>query len=200
MNIQAKELEAALRRIKELEDQVKELEDQVKELGKLVDRDTLITAILNRRGVEGRLAPMLEEAFLVSDKRLGVPPTQRICVVYCDIDRFKEVNDFYGHPSGDEVLLYFASMMKRRVRKTDLVGRFGGDEFVVVFLNSAPREAENKMTEIAEEFAGHGFPFDEEARLSVSFGIACAQEFNEMSTLIAGAELRMRNAKGSKAR
>ena len=70
---------------------------------------------------------------------------------------------------------------------------------MVVFLNSAPREAENKMTEIAEEFAGHGFSFDEEARLSVSFGIACAQEFNEMSTLIAAAELRMRNAKGTRA-
>ena len=88
--MKAPELETALRRIEELE-------AEVEKFGKLVDRDTLITAILNRRGVEGRLAPMLEEASLVSDKRLGVPPTQRMCVAYCDDDRFKEVNDFYGH-------------------------------------------------------------------------------------------------------
>ena len=55
--MKAPELETALRRIEELE-------AEVEKLGKLVDRDTLITAILNRRGVEGRLAPMLEEASL----------------------------------------------------------------------------------------------------------------------------------------
>lgn len=193
MNIRAKELEAALQRIRELE-------EQVDELGKLVDRDTLITAILNRRGIESRLAPILEEAFLVSEKRQSNPPTQRICVAYCDLDRFKEVNDFYGHPNADEVLLHFAGLVSRRVRKTDLVGRYGGDEFVVVFINSEPREAENKMAEIAKDFSGHHFSFDGEVELSVSFGVACAQEFNEMFALIAAAELRMRVAKGNKAR
>lgn len=188
-----KDLETALRRVSELEKKVVELE-------KLVDRDTLIPAILNRRGIENRLAPMLEEAFRVSEKRQGNPPIQRICVAYCDLDHFKEVNDFYGHPNADEVLLYFAGLVCRRVRKTDLVGRYGGDEFVVIFLNSELREAENKMAEIAKDFSGHCFSFDGEVRLSVSYGIACAQEFNEISVLIAAAEMRMRVAKGGKSR
>lgn len=193
MNIHAKELDAALRRIKELEARLDEIE-------KLVDRDVLISGILNRRGIEGRLAPMLEEAFLVSEKRQGNPPTQRICAAYCDIDRFKEINDFYGHQSGDEVLLYFASLVCSRIRKTDLVGRYGGDEFIAVFLNSDLSEARSKMLEISKEFASHRFLFDDEVKSSFSFGIACAHEFNEMSILIAAAELRMRKAKGNKAR
>ena len=191
--MKAPELETALRRIEELE-------AEVEKLGKLVDRDVLIPAILNRRGIENRLAPLLEEAFHASDKRREQPSVRRICVAYCDLDHFKEVNDFYGHKSGDEVLLSFAGLVHRRVRKMDLVGRLGGDEFIVVFLNSDYEEANVKMRLITDEFKAQKFSFDPDVGMTFSFGIACAQEFQEMSVLISAAELRMRGAKGDKAR
>lgn len=58
--------------------------------------------------------------------------------MYLDVDRFKKVNDRYGHAAGDEVLRAVAKVLQARLRATDLAARFGGEEFVLAFIGAAP--------------------------------------------------------------
>lgn len=93
-----------------------------KQLGEMSKRDEL-TGIYNRR-------------FLMESLRYEVTRSQRfkspLCFVIFDIDYFKAVNDTYGHIRGDLVLARFAELLRQRLRKTDLLGRLGGEEFGVI--------------------------------------------------------------------
>ncbi|MFM5109252.1 GGDEF domain-containing protein [Aeromonas caviae] len=83
----------------------------------LSERDPL-TGVLNRRGL-----------FRQGE---GAMPGQTRCVVVLDIDHFKRVNDQFGHGCGDEVIRYVAGVLVAEVRKDDLVGRIGGEEFAII--------------------------------------------------------------------
>lgn len=82
----------------------------------------LLTGILNRRGFFNAVSPMLH---------LAHRRTFKISIMIADIDHFKRVNDTYGHNKGDEVLKYVASIISSSIRKSDLAGRYGGEEFIV---------------------------------------------------------------------
>jgi diguanylate cyclase (GGDEF)-like protein/PAS domain S-box-containing protein len=68
----------------------------------------------------------------------------------CDIDRFKEVNDRYGHQTGDEVLATFGNIVAKELRRSDFAGRYGGDEFIVAFPHTSGSEAVKVMERIRE--------------------------------------------------
>jgi len=57
-------------------------------------------------------------------------------LIICDIDKFKDINDLYGHPAGDQVLKQFSHVIKNSLRKTDILARWGGEEFVMLFPNT----------------------------------------------------------------
>jgi len=63
-----------------------------------------------------------------------------VAVLMMDVDNFKTINDTYGHPVGDMVLKKVGELLRQQVRKDDLVGRYGGDEFVLFFFVSQPEE------------------------------------------------------------
>lgn len=91
---------------------------------------------------------------------------KRPCVmIVVDLDHFKVVNDTYGHTVGDEVLIQVASHLKRLFRKTDLVSRFGGDEFVVLMTDCEVEAAEKKVRQFLSEE-------DNEYHVTKSAGIA----------------------------
>lgn len=90
-------------------------------LAELVVTDAL-TGAPNRRAFESRLAE------LVADGERGRP----FALAICDIDRFKTINDEHGHQVGDDALVAFSDVLRRRVRKTDFVARYGGDEFAIL--------------------------------------------------------------------
>jgi diguanylate cyclase (GGDEF)-like protein len=114
------ELEAARARAAELESRV--------------DEDPL-TGLLNRRGFSRALARAL--AFV---RRYGTGAA----LLYLDLDRFKPINDRYGHAAGDWVLGRVARLIAGNVRASDVVGRIGGDEFVVLLWNIGADQAEDK--------------------------------------------------------
>ena len=103
----------------------------IRELKFLADFDSL-TGIYNRRKIEDILILEVERA-----RRYGKP----LSVLFIDIDNFKEINDTYGHKRGDQVLRRVASLIRQELRSTDCVGRFGGEEFLVVLPETKPEEA-----------------------------------------------------------
>ena len=101
---------------------MRERQREVRRLQELTLRDEL-TGLLNRRGLDVMLPEQAKRA-----KRSGRP----VIVVYGDIDRFKTLNDTYGHERGDEVLVAVAGALRAAFRETDLIARLGGDEFCVI--------------------------------------------------------------------
>ena len=88
----------------------------------LAVRDSM-TGLLNRRGLDSALTTVLASA---------IAESRQLALLLVDLDRFKAVNDTYGHQAGDHVLREVANVLLQNVRRTDIVGRTGGDEFVVL--------------------------------------------------------------------
>jgi len=120
-----------------------------------------LTSIYNRR----TLIKNLENYFIVY-KKFKVP----FCLAIIDLDFFKRINDTYGHSKGDEVLEFFARIMKKNVRKTDIVARMGGEEFAIIFPDTSLNKANNVLIRIQK-----GLKLDkeinEEINLTISVGI-----------------------------
>lgn len=104
--------------VAQLKAEVSIYETRLKSVEHLAYRDEL-TLVANRRSVEERL-------------RCNIQNSQSFCVVMLDLNHFKQVNDRYGHAAGDDLLKQFAKELQLNTRSGDLVGRWGGDEFVVV--------------------------------------------------------------------
>lgn len=116
--------------IKRLRRQLLERQDHSYILRNLAMIDPL-TGLYNRRFAEQRLA-----AEVARSERRGHPLT----VLTLDLDNFKEINDTYGHPAGDQVLQEFASRLNKVIRGSDLAVRLGGDEFLVVLPECTPEQ------------------------------------------------------------
>jgi diguanylate cyclase (GGDEF)-like protein len=104
--------------VAELRAEVSTYEARLKTVEQLALRDSL-TGLANRRNVEDRM-------------EWRVSHQQVFCAVFLDLNRFKEVNDVHGHTAGDNLLKQFAEELRSNTRPTDVVGRWGGDEFILV--------------------------------------------------------------------
>lgn len=120
-----------------------------------------LTGLINRNGFEKRVQQHLIEQ-----------PKQGILLIF-DLDHFKSVNDAKGHPEGDKVLQIFANMLQSCFRKSDVVGRIGGDEFVVFMDTSVSVQTiESKMEHFLADIRNQLKEYHEQYGLSASIGIA----------------------------
>lgn len=133
------------------------------ELKKLSMTDEL-TGVYNRRYMLERL-----EGYAAEHGRYG----GTFSLISIDIDYFKSVNDTYGHLVGDQVLRDFAALMSRRVRKTDILARTGGEEFLILMPQSSLASATHLAEDIRLALEQHRFqaPDGTEFRLTVSAGV-----------------------------
>ncbi|MGA9228454.1 MAG: diguanylate cyclase [Mesobacillus sp.] len=135
-----------------------------------------LTQIYNRRFLSDLL-----ERYIKDYERSGVP----FSVSLLDLDYFKNINDQYGHLTGDKVLETFASFLKENIRSTDSVFRYGGEEFVILFPRTNDEEAKEVVKRILDEFSKvtfmeHGDHFN----ISFSAGIYMANNHEEGSVEI----------------
>ncbi|GGM66922.1 GGDEF domain-containing protein [Longimycelium tulufanense] len=126
-------------------------------------------------------------------------------VLLADLDHFKRVNDRYGHLAGDAALSAVAVLLRSSVRRGDLVGRFGGEEFVLILPDTAPTEAESVAQRLRLSVAAlrvaatcaDGQPI-ELAGLTISIGVATTERFGyELYDLLVAADSALLAAKGA---
>ncbi len=160
-------------------------------LHRIVERQALVdglTGIANRRQCEDALTAEIARA-----ERLGAPFT----LVLADLDDFKTVNDDHGHPVGDDVLREFASVLRATVRDSDLAGRWGGEEFLLLLPGTdavgGANLAERVRTALAERsFLGRD---GEVVTVTCSFGVAQHRGGNHERDLFTAADRALYRAK-----
>jgi diguanylate cyclase (GGDEF)-like protein len=160
-------------------------------LHRIVERQALhdeLTGLANRRSVENMLHGELARA-----ERYG----DHVCFVLADLDDFKNVNDTYGHPVGDDALRAFAAVLSATVREVDLAGRWGGEEFSLLLPDTdatggaAFAERARARLEARELRTADG----RKVKLTASFGVAAYPDCAELSDLIAAADSALYAAK-----
>lgn len=112
-----------------------------------------------------------------------------LSVAMIDIDKFKHINDTWGHATGDRVIKALAHLLKNRLRTTDVVGRYGGDEFMVMLPDSKGRDVVGVLSEIADRF--RHIQFDQRGETfgcTLSIGIADSLHYPSPSHLIEAAD------------
>lgn len=116
---------------------------RTRQLRRLMESDSL-TGLLNHSSLKDQL----NREVLRSD-RSGAP----VAFAMIDLDNFKSVNDTYGHLTGDRVLQSLARLLQNRLRRSDIIGRYGGEEFGIILLNTRREQAETIMNDIRTKFA-----------------------------------------------
>lgn len=160
-------------------------------LHRIVEQQALVdelTGIANRRQCEDALPTEIARA-----ERFGTPLT----LVIADLDDFKTINDRHGHAVGDDVLREFASVLKATVRETDLAGRWGGEEFLLLLPGADAVGGAQLAERIRSAFAERSFlgRDGEVARVTCSFGVAQLQPTDNGRELFAAADRALYQAK-----
>jgi diguanylate cyclase (GGDEF)-like protein len=165
-----------------VEGQRRDLEARARVLLRFAEQDPL-TNLANRRAIEQFCASMR--------------PSEQVCLVLVDVDHFKHVNDRHGHLVGDAVLREVGSVLSGSVRSVDRVGRWGGEEFLVVLPGGTAvlgAEAADRLRRRIEEHA-----WSEHApalRLTVSAGVSAGRA-GDFAAVLAGADAALYTAKGT---
>ncbi len=152
-----------------------------RQLQDLIARDSL-TGLLNHTHLLGSLETALR-------KHQDAP----VSFVMVDIDHFKQVNDTYGHPTGDAVIRNLSLFLKQNLRKTDPIGRYGGEEFAIVMVDANAQQAAAKLDEIRNNFS-RLIHDDKQLRVTFSCGIA-EYRGESISELVGAADQALYRAK-----
>jgi diguanylate cyclase (GGDEF)-like protein len=160
------ELKARLktgRRIVDLEDKLLVIQNQLKDLA---SRDSL-TKLWNRAEITKFLREELER---------GQREQKPTGVIMLDIDHFKKINDVYGHNIGDKAILFIVARLKRKVRKSDKIGRYGGDEVIIILPNCGFREIRLVAERMRAAVARRGVKTEVDTiPLTISLGCATSE-------------------------
>ncbi|MET0334414.1 MAG: GGDEF domain-containing protein [Rhizobacter sp.] len=169
------------------------LQEELRESLRQTAQTDALTGLLNRHGVMPQLQREIARA-----RRTGEP----LSVALCDIDHFKRINDTQGHAAGDAVLASFADGMQTLARGSDLVARWGGEEFLLVLPGTTAQAAQKIIERMAVRLADTEGPLH---AVGFSAGVASTAEDGHsastgsgVDTLLAQADRRLYQAKGTR--
>ncbi len=157
-----------------------------RKLHSLMARDSL-TGLLKHTKITEALRMELSRA-----RRQGLP----LSFVMLDIDHFKRVNDTYGHLAGDHILKSLAYLLRQRLRKSDIIGRYGGEEFAIVMPDTDMAVAARVIDAVRDGFANIVHHWNGvEIRCSFSVGVAGSDHYSEADDLVNAADNALYDAK-----
>jgi diguanylate cyclase len=148
-----------------------------------------MTQLANRSYFDDKLAEMI---------RLRQRYDEAFFLIILDVDKFKFINDTYGHPAGDLILKGVASKIKAALRDSDFLARFGGDEFALILIKSTPQSAELVARKLCGIIRDSRFQFeDTELKVTLSIGAAEATAFDTTESLLERADTALYRVKQS---
>ena len=153
-----------------------------------ISKTDALTGILNRGAVQAQITMTL-------DKEKQNP--ELVCpLITVDLDNFKAVNDTYGHAEGDLLLKAVAKVLTHSVRQTDLVGRMGGDEFIVYLTNvSNKKTAEKVAAKLCAAVSALSLEKEAWSDITASFGVAYGTADSTWASLYHDADVALYDAK-----
>lgn len=163
--------------------------ERTKELERLAHTDAL-TGVFNRRGLIDHLTSEIDRA-----ERYD----HQLSLLMVDLDHFKDVNDIYGHLSGDAVLIEAANILSQACRSTDLLGRYGGEEFLLLLPETDKENARQLAERIRLAVEKHCFNHDdgEEISLTCSIGVTEFQADQSQTSLLQTVDRMLYSAKNA---
>jgi diguanylate cyclase (GGDEF)-like protein len=151
-------LQKSISELKKLLSKQKQLEAELRTLSLCDD----LTKLYNRRG----FFTLAEHQF-----KLAKRYKRRILLMYADIDNLKQINDTFGHDAGGLAIIDTANILKSSLRDSDIIARFGGDEFVIFPLGITEESTKVIIDRLQEKFDAHNKKANRRYKLSISFGI-----------------------------
>lgn len=179
-------------RIENLAGQVKILRQEL-ELAKEESLRDGLTGTYNRRAFDDRLQSLVERNLI---------HRQDFALLVLDIDDFKRVNDTYGHPVGDRVILAIANTCNQMVRSDDFLARYGGEEFVIILPGASRRNAAKKAKHICRTIDSTRYTLDRDEvdgslSLTVSIGVTAFRRGDTAATVLERADQALYKAKSA---
>lgn len=161
------------------------LEQRVEHLQRKATHDPL-TSVANRAEFDRKLTEYVD-----SHLKAGIPCS----LIICDIDRFKQINDTYGHQAGDEALIGFAKLLKSHCRSEDVVARYGGEEFVLLCPDCDGAAAYQRAESLRSQLAQLDQPALGGRAITASFGVTEIQAGDSPETMLRRADRALLEAK-----
>ena len=172
---------------------VDDLKAEVSRLRRMIRTDEL-TGVLNRRGIQEEFGTLFDEAKYAREnevrRRLNFTD---VCILFLDLDNFKPINDTYGHDAGDAVLVELAQTLSQNIRGLDRVGRWGGEEFIILL----PETELNEALLVCERIRAHiqaTMKVGQDS-ITVSIGVSQLHEQESIKTLVKRADKLLYAAK-----
>ena len=167
-------------KIKSLQDKLKNANKRLEDLSNIDG----LTGLYNRRHLMEVLSQEFEE---------GKRYSTNLSFIMLDIDDFKSINDLYGHQKGDMVLKEIGKLLKRNLRSTDIVGRYGGEEFAIILPQTDIKGARITAERIRKQVEKHRF--EGLNRVTISLGVSSNKNCNSIDELIKRADNALYSAK-----
>lgn len=183
-----------LKKFKELINGIKRIYENYLYILNKSERDKL-TGLLNRHSFDTKFSRLIQvqqnKKLLENKNRIDHERRQQIkdssaWLAVIDIDHFKKINDKFGHICGDEVLLILSQKMKAFFRNSDLLFRFGGEEFVIILEPTSPEMAKQTLEQFCKKIADSNFPLIE--NITISGGYVKVTDLNYPVTFIEHAD------------
>lgn len=170
----------------------------VSSLSSRAERYRALRTLVMRDGLTGLYNHSAIKEDLIAKMSSASRGVTAVSVAMLDLDNFKKVNDTYGHQVGDQVLRTLSHLLKQRLRKSDVVGRYGGEEFIVIFPNTTAEVAKIVLDKVRLAFNQiHHFAEQGEFCVGFSAGIADSRQTTSPDDLISIADAALYRAKHS---